>query len=68
LESPGAIVLPDGQIAWFTGANGEPALSRAFWNAGMFNLPDDLVPADTTTQLSWRMSNHFPLWTEFSTK
>jgi hypothetical protein len=56
------------QIAWFTGANGEPALLLAFSNAGMFNFADDLVPADTTTQLSWRMSDHFPLWTEFSTK
>jgi len=55
------------QVAWFTGANGVPALSLAFSNAGMFNFADGLVPADTTMQLSWRISDHFPLWTEFST-
>jgi hypothetical protein len=38
------------QIAWLTGANGEPALSLGFSNAGMFNFADGLVPADTPTQ------------------
>jgi exonuclease III len=54
------------QIAWFTDENGEPALSLDFSNAGMFNFADGLIPAATRTQLSWRISDHFPLWTEFS--
>jgi hypothetical protein len=33
----------------------------------MFNFADHLIPAATPTQLSWRISDHFPLWTEFST-
>ena len=30
-------------------------------NAGMYNLANNLIPADTPTQLSWRISDHFPL-------
>jgi endonuclease/exonuclease/phosphatase family metal-dependent hydrolase len=54
------------QIAWFTGASGEPALTLGFSNAGMFDFAEGLIPASTRTQLSWRISDHFPLWTEFS--
>ena len=53
------------QIAWFTGAQGTPALSLQYENAGMFNFADGLIPAATTVQLSWRISDHFPLWVEF---
>ena len=54
------------QIAWFTGtAGGPPALSLAYRNAGMFDFTGGLVPAGTTEQLSFRMSDHFPLWVEF---
>lgn len=53
------------QIAWFTGARGIPALSFEYSNAGMFNFADRLIRADSTTQLSWRISDHFPLWVEF---
>jgi endonuclease/exonuclease/phosphatase family metal-dependent hydrolase len=53
------------QIAWFTGTQGTPVLSLDYRNAGMFNFADGLIPATTTTQLSWRISDHFPLWVEF---
>ena len=54
------------QIAWFTGTSGgPPALSLAYRNSGMFDFTDGLVPAGTTEQLSFRMSDHFPLWVEF---
>lgn len=53
------------QIAWFTGARSIPALSFEYSNAGMFNFADRLIRADSTTQLSWRISDHFPLWVEF---
>jgi len=55
------------QIAWFTGAQGTPVLSLQYANAGMFNFTDGLIPASTTVQLSWRISDHFPLWVEFKT-
>jgi endonuclease/exonuclease/phosphatase family metal-dependent hydrolase len=53
------------QIAWFADAPGVPALTLEYLNAGMFNFADGLIPAATTLQLSWRISDHFPLWVEF---
>lgn len=55
------------QIAWFTGEQGITPLSLQYENAGMFNFAEGLIPATTTVQLSWRMSDHFPLWVEFRT-
>lgn len=52
------------QIAWFT--RGRAMLSLPFVNAGTFDFTDNLVPADTQNQLSWRISDHFPLWCEFA--
>jgi hypothetical protein len=37
-----------------------------FVNAGTFDFTNDLVPADTEVQLSWRISDHLPLWCEFT--
>lgn len=53
------------QIAWFTGSNGHPILSMDYRNAGMFNFDNGIVPATGSEQLSWRISDHFPLWCEF---
>jgi endonuclease/exonuclease/phosphatase family metal-dependent hydrolase len=53
------------QIAWFTGEGAAPAMSMSCRNAGMFNFDDGVIPATSTTQLSWRISDHFPLWVEF---
>jgi exonuclease III len=50
------------QIAWFTGT---PQRNMTYANAGMFNFDTGLIPADSTVQLSWRISDHFPLWSEF---
>ena len=52
------------QIAWFT--TGRASLSLPFVNAGTFDFTNDLVPAVTQIQLSWRISDHFPLWCEFT--
>jgi exonuclease III len=50
------------QIAWFA----DTALtSMSYVNAGMFDFNRNLIPATDTTQLSWRISDHFPLWCEF---
>ena len=54
------------QVAWFTGQpGGPPALSLGYENSGMFDFTQDLVPAVTEQELSFRMSDHFPLWVEF---
>jgi len=52
------------QIAWFP--EGRTPMTIPFVNAGMFDFTDGLVPADTPQQLSARISDHFPLWCEFS--
>jgi endonuclease/exonuclease/phosphatase family metal-dependent hydrolase len=53
------------QIAWFADAPGVPAFSLQYANAGMFNFAGGLIQAASTVQLSWRISDHFPLWVEF---
>jgi hypothetical protein len=30
----------------------------------MFNFDTGIIPAKDTRQLSWRISDHFPLWAE----
>ena len=55
------------QIAWFTGENGRPKLSLDFTGrAGGFNFVPHLYPELTRQQLSWRLSDHLPLWCEFA--
>jgi endonuclease/exonuclease/phosphatase family metal-dependent hydrolase len=54
------------QIAWFADTPGVPALSMPYANGGMFDFtPAGLIPAATGVQLSWRLSDHFPLWVEY---
>lgn len=53
------------QIAWFAGAGGVPMISLRYRNAGTFSFADGHVPADSESQLSFRMSDHFSLWMEF---
>jgi endonuclease/exonuclease/phosphatase family metal-dependent hydrolase len=69
-DDPDPAAAPDrrhfyDQIAWFPRSDGTPRLGMGYRNAGMYNFTDQLIPADTTTQLSWRISDHFPLWCEF---
>lgn len=54
------------QIAWFD--TGRSKLSMPYVNAGMFDFADGLVPADSRNQLSWRISDHYPLWCEFASE
>jgi endonuclease/exonuclease/phosphatase family metal-dependent hydrolase len=55
------------QIAWFAQADhGKPLMEMTLSNAGMINFDLDIIPADTVTQLSYRISDHFPLWCEFA--
>jgi len=56
------------QIAWFTGESGQPALSLEYLRGGFFDFVDVALPRRSLTRssLSWRISDHYPLWAEFS--
>ncbi|MEX2591234.1 MAG: endonuclease/exonuclease/phosphatase family protein [Anditalea sp.] len=58
------------QIAWFENHNHIPQLSIQYKNGGVFNFgPHVLMRRNLTpTQMSWRISDHLPLWAEFSTR
>jgi exonuclease III len=58
------------QIAWFTGRNGLPALSLRYSRGGYFDFTKVALTTRglTKAQLSWRISDHYPLWAEFSTR
>ena len=57
------------QIAWFTGAGGVPALTlRYTGRAGGFDFVPHVMTTLTKTDLSWRISDHYPLWAEFATR
>ena len=55
------------QIAWFTGDDDTPALSLRYSQGGHFDfVPVTLASLDLSkAQLSWRVSDHYPLWVEF---
>ncbi len=55
------------QIAWFTEESGRPALSLVHNRSGYFDFRDVALPRRDLSnfQLSWRISDHYPLWTEF---
>lgn len=56
------------QIAWFTNGGNTPALSMDYLQAGGFDFSQSVLRARnlSKTQLSWRISDHYPLWAEFS--
>jgi endonuclease/exonuclease/phosphatase family metal-dependent hydrolase len=59
------------QIAWFTGLSGTPQLTPplAYENlGGNFDFKPALQKSLTTTELSWRISDHYPLWASFSVR
>lgn len=59
------------QIAWFTGTAGTPLLTPplAYENlGGNFDFRPPLQKGLTTTELSWRISDHYPLWASFSVR
>ena len=59
------------QIAWFTGADDKPALSLKYTGrAGGFDFVDHVLNNRglTKRQLSWHISDHYPLWAEFDTR
>jgi hypothetical protein len=54
------------QIAWFQENGNRSVLSLGFLSAGSFDFVPILQGALTKTQLSWKISDHYPLWVEFS--
>lgn len=57
------------QIAWFNGANGLPQLSMEFVNGGYYPFTAAALvnrPDLDKRDISWMISDHYPLWAEFS--
>ncbi len=56
------------QISWFTGKDGTPALSLEYLRGGSFDFTQTALKTLglTKNQLSWRISDHYPLWAEFA--
>lgn len=54
-------------IAWFNGNNGVPKLSMEYLRGGNFDFVDKVYRKKNLTkqELSWRISDHYPLWAEF---
>jgi endonuclease/exonuclease/phosphatase family metal-dependent hydrolase len=52
------------QIAWFR-KNGTPMLAFDCLSAGGFDFVPELTDGMTRQQLSWHVSDHYPLWVEF---
>ncbi len=56
------------QVAWFTKGKGSPLLSLAYsGQGGSFDFVPALKEDLDLTALSWKISDHFPLWVEFLT-
>lgn len=55
------------QIAWFETVKGKPYLTLKYEAGGNFDFRGVVMKTLTNEQLSYRMSDHLPLWVEFST-
>ncbi len=55
-------------IAWFNGAKGIPQLSLRYLQGGNYDFVGKALKNKNLTKkdLSWHMSDHYPLWAEFS--
>lgn len=55
------------QIAWFNGKNGTPQLTMKFISGGSFDFVGKALLNRNLTKnnLSWMLSDHYPLWAEF---
>ncbi len=56
------------QVAWFNGADGVPKLSMKFLQGGNYDFVGKVLTDRNLSklQLSWCISDHYPLWAEFS--
>jgi hypothetical protein len=55
------------QIAWFSEPDGTPLLDGVAYNqrAGTFDFIPHVMTGLTKNEVSWRISDHYPLWAEF---
>ncbi|MDN5864408.1 MAG: endonuclease/exonuclease/phosphatase family protein [Gammaproteobacteria bacterium] len=53
------------QIAWFANDEGKPKLSMRYGAAGSFDFTKTVMTSLSEQSLSWRISDHYPLWVEF---
>ncbi|WP_139186692.1 endonuclease/exonuclease/phosphatase family protein [Arthrobacter crystallopoietes] len=55
------------QIAWFSEPDGAPLLEDIEYNrrAGSFDFLPHIMTGLTRNEVSWRISDHYPLWVEF---
>lgn len=56
------------QIAWFVDKKRGPVLGLQSAAAGTFDYVPLLQAGRTKTELSWKISDHYPLWVEFSVR
>lgn len=56
------------QIAWFVDEERGPVLTLESTAAGSFDFVPLLQGDFSRTTLSWKISDHYPLWTEFSVR
>ncbi|MBK6014169.1 endonuclease/exonuclease/phosphatase family protein [Streptomyces sp. MBT53] len=64
-DTPGAEPFYD-QIAWLTkGQKRRPVLNLEAVAGGQVDVVDSLQGDRTLTDLSWHISDHFPMWAEF---
>ncbi|HEU4450794.1 MAG TPA: endonuclease/exonuclease/phosphatase family protein [Gaiellaceae bacterium] len=54
------------QIAWFVDPRRGPMLGLEWLSSGSFDFVPLLQGGSTKTTLSWKASDHYPLWVEFS--
>ena len=52
------------QIAWFAGEQGTRRTSFSYRSAGTFDFRGVVMKRMETEDLSWRLSDHLPLWVE----
>jgi len=58
------------QIAWFSQSGNVPVLSFDYLDSGYYDFTKVALRSRSLTknQLSWRISDHYPLWVEFSVR
>jgi endonuclease/exonuclease/phosphatase family metal-dependent hydrolase len=54
------------QIAWFADAHKGPLLTLDCSDAGSFDFVPNLQGKRTKTELSWHLSDHYPMYVEFA--
>ena len=56
------------RIAWFVDRTKGPMLGLEWLSSASFDFVPLLQGGLTKTALSWKLSDHYPLWVEFSTR